>query len=77
MNFIGRRGAPEADARKGVSHLTMYADSPDEEITLEDLEVSAADRLKGESRAPIFPALPVLPRGRARSRPPTRSAAPN
>jgi hypothetical protein len=44
----GLLGGSDGGAGTGIySYLSMYAEVPDHEITLEDFEVSAFDRLRG------------------------------
>ena len=43
-----RATLPRTQVREVVSNLDMYLDPPEEELTLEDFEVYAVDRLLGE-----------------------------
>ena len=72
-----------AAALAGRSWLSMYTEQPDDELTLEDFEVYAFERLKGESvaRDPPEAASEPATRGprpllaRARRRPTTGARA--
>jgi hypothetical protein len=44
---IGGRGPPTTNAPRGKAPLSMYAEAPSEELTLEDFEVRAFERLAG------------------------------
>lgn len=42
---VGYEGGGARQAN--VSYLSMYAEQPDDEMTLEDVEICAEDRLRG------------------------------
>jgi hypothetical protein len=49
----GAYGAAKGGAALPRSSLSMYAEQPNEELTLEDFEVLAFERLKGAHRAAV------------------------
>ena len=77
---VATPGAPGAHGT-ALCGVSMYAEQPEEELTLEDFEIYAFERLKGAARARRrrprrAPRLTLLPlRGRPPARPPSRLAA--